>query len=262
MNGRVSMAYRTSVTIHPTALVDEGVHLGEGCVVHAYAVIKRGAILGDGVVVHSFAVIGDEPQDVHFESATTTGVRIGARTVIREHVTVHRSTRPGSCTEIGDECLLMVGCHVGHDGRIGNHVAIANDALLAGHVHVGDHAFLGGGAVIHQFCRIGDSAMIGGGARISRDVPAFTMATERDGLIGLNLVGIRRRGFTGSAVRELKRAFHAVYDGHGNVRDNARRALEGDGFQEPSTRQFLAGFAEGTRGFVRPRRTRGAEVDE
>jgi len=246
------------VTIHPTALVDEGAQLGKGCVVHAHAIIKRGVILGDGVVVHSFAVIGDEPQDLHFDQATESGVRIGARTVIREHVTVHRSTRAGAFTEVGEGCLLMVGCHVGHDDRVGSHVAIANAALLAGHVHVGDHAFLGGAAVIHQFVRIGESAMIGGGARISRDVPAFTMATERDGLIGLNLVGIRRRGFGSSAVRELRRAFHLVYEA-GNVRENARRALEGDVFRETAARQFLASFAEGTRGFVRPRRKGGPE---
>ena len=247
------------MTVHPTALVDEGAKLGAGCVVHAHAIVKRGVILGDGVVVHSFAVIGDEPQDLHFDPATASGVRIGARTVIREHVTVHRSTRPGTFTEVGDECFLMVGCHVGHDGRVGHRVAIANAALLAGHVHVGDHAFLGGGAVIHQFCRIGESAMIGGGARISRDVPPFTMATERDGLIGLNLVGVRRRGFTSGAVRELRRAFHLVFDEPGNIRDNARRALEDSAFHEASARQFLADFAEGTRGFVRPRRKGGSE---
>jgi UDP-N-acetylglucosamine acyltransferase len=245
------------MTIHPTALVEDGVQLGDGCVVHAHAILKRGTTLGERVVVHSFAVIGDEPQDLHFDPATRTGVRIGPRTVIREHVTVHRSTGPGTFTEVGEACLLMVGCHVGHDGRVGNHVAIANAALLAGHVHVGDHAFLGGGALIHQFCRIGESAMIGGGARISRDVPPFTMATERDGLIGLNLVGIRRRGFTSSAVRELKKAFHLVYDDHGNIRENARRALDDETFQEPPARQFLKDFAEGTRGFVRPRRGRG-----
>ena len=247
------------MTIHPTALVDEGAKLGKGCVVHAHAIIKRGVVLGDSVVVHSFAVIGDEPQDLHFDQATVSGVRIGAHTVIREHVTVHRSTRAGAFTEVGERCMLMVGCHVGHDGRVGSHVAIANAALLAGHVHVGDHAFIGGGAVIHQFVRIGESAMIGGGARISRDVPAFTMATERDGLIGLNLVGIRRRGFGSSAVRELRKAFHLVYDEPGNVRENARRALEGDGFREACARQFLAGFAEGTRGFVRPRRKGGVD---
>jgi UDP-N-acetylglucosamine acyltransferase len=247
--------------VHPTALVEEGVQLGDGCVVHAYASIKRGTILGEGVVVHSFAVIGDEPQDLQFDRAIKSGVRIGARTVIREHATVHRSTRPDTFTEVGDACLLMVGSHVGHDVRVGNHVVLANAALLAGHTWIGDHAFISGGVLIHQFCRVGESAMLGGAARMSRDVPPFTLAVERNDLIGINLVGVRRRGFTSNAVRELKKAFHLVYDSRGNVRENARRALESGAFQEAAACRFLAGFSEGTRGFVRPRRKR-AETDE
>jgi len=250
------------MNIHPTALVEEGVQFGDGCVVHAYASIKRGTILGDGVVVHSFAVIGDEPQDLHFDPAIRSGVRIGARTVVREHATVHRSTRPGTFTEVGDACLLMVASHVGHDVRVGHHVVLSNTALLAGHAQIGDHAFLSGGVLVHQFCRVGESAMLGGGARVSRDVPPFTLAVERNTLIGINLVGVRRRGFSSSVVRELKRAFHLVYDDHGNVRENARRALESGVFQEAAARQFLADFSEGARGFVRPRRKRAEGDDE
>lgn len=244
------------MSVHPTAIVEEGARLGDGCVVQAHAIIKRTAILGAGVTVHPFAVIGDEPQDLHFDRALDTGVRIGDGTVVREHVTIHRSTRPNTYTEIGGGCLLMVACHVGHDCHVGNGVMIANCTLLGGHVHIGDNAFLGGGCVIHQFCRVGESAMIGGGARISLSVPAFTLATERDGLIGLNLVGLRRRGFSSKAILELKKAFAAVYYSPGNLRDNARRALGEDTFCEPATRKFLASFAEGTRGFVRQRRTR------
>ena len=247
---------RGGVSIHPTALVEEGAQLGEGCVIHGYAVVRRGSILGRGVVVHPFAVIGDDPQDLHFDRAIDTGVRVGERTVLREHVTVHRSTTPDACTEIGRDCFLMVGCHVGHDSRVGDHAMIANSALLGGHVHVGDYAFLGGGSVIHQYCWIGESVMIGGGARISRDVPAFTLVTERDGLIGLNLVGIKRRKVNAPAVRELKRAFRAVYHARGSVRDLARRTLETGRICEPIARRFLESFAEGTRGFVRPRRVR------
>jgi len=250
------------MNIHPTALVDEGVQLGEGCVLHAYASIKRGTILGDGVVVHSFAVIGDEPQDLHFDPSIRSGVRIGARTVIREHATVHRSTRPDTFTEVGAACLLMVSSHVGHDVRVGNHVVISNTALVAGHARIGDHAFLSGGVLIHQFCRVGESAMLGGGARVSRDVPPFTLAVERNTLAGINLVGIRRRGFSSSAIRELKKAFHVVYDAHGNVRENARRALESGAFQEAAARQFLADFSEGARGFIRPRRKRAEAEPE
>jgi UDP-N-acetylglucosamine acyltransferase len=246
--------------VHPTALVEEGVQLGEGCVVHAYASLKRGTILGEGVEVHSFAVIGDEPQDLHFDRAIRSGVRIGARTVIREHATIHRSTRPDTFTEVGDACLLMVSSHVAHDVRVGNHVVISNTALVAGHARVGDHAFLSGGVLIHQFCRVGESAMLGGGCRVSRDVPPFTLAVERNTLVGINLVGVRRRGFSSSAIRELKKAFHLVYDNGGNVRDNARQALESGVFQEAAARQFLADFGEGARGFVRPRRKR-AESD-
>ncbi len=244
----------TRVTVHPAAIVEDGACLGDGCVVHPYAVVKRGAILAPGVVVHSFAVVGDDPQDVHFDPAVATGVRIGERTVIREHVTVHRSTRPDAHTEIGNGSLLMVGCHVGHDCRVGDGVMIANAALLGGHVHVGDFAFLGGGSVIHQFCHLGESVMIGGGARISLDVPAFTLVTERDLLIGLNLVGIRRRGFGADATRELKQAFAAAFNTGGNVRENASRALDGGEFREAAARRFLASFADGTRGFPRLRR--------
>src|SRR5262249_45420936 len=119
-----------------------------------------------------------------------------------------------------------------------------------------------GGVLIHQFCRIGESAMLGGGARVSRDVPPFTLAVERNSLIGLNLVGIRRRGFSSSAIRELRKAFHLVYDEHGNVRENARRALDSGASRGAAARQFLGDFSEGTRGFVRPRRKRnGADGD-
>ena len=250
-----------TTTIHSTAIVEPGAVLGEGCTINAYAVIKRGTVLGAGVVVHPFAVVGDDPQDLHFDPGIDTGVRIGDRTVIREHVTVHRSTLPNTFTEVGSRCLLMVGCHVGHDCCVADDVMIANAVLLGGHVRVGHHAFLGGGAVIHQYCLVGESAMIGGGARIALDVPAFTLVTERDGLIGLNVVGIRRRGFSHAVLRELKAAFRTIYHEPGSMRDRARNALESGRFQEPAARQFLASFVHGTRGFARPRRVSKSEVE-
>ena len=145
--------------------------------------------------MHPFAVIGGDPQDLSFDAFATCAprLRIGSRTVIREHVTISRATKEGASTEIGSDCFLMAACHVAHDCHIGDRVVIANSVLLGGHVQVGNQAFLGGGAVIHQFCRVGESVMIGGGARISRDVAPFTLATERNAMIGLNLVGLRRR---------------------------------------------------------------------
>jgi UDP-N-acetylglucosamine acyltransferase len=242
------------VTIHPTAVLEDGAQLGLGCVIHAHAIVTRNCVLGDGVVVHPFAVVGGDPQDLSFDPATRSGVRIGARTVIREHVTIHRATKADSWTEVGAECFLMVSCHVAHDCRLGDRVIMANAVLLAGHVHVGDGAFVGGGAVVHQFARIGEGAMIGGGARVARDVPPFTMTTERDEVVGLNVVGLRRRGLPRQTVDELKRAFRAVNVSVGNMRELAAAALASGDYSSAEARRFLEFFGEGRRGFVRARR--------
>jgi UDP-N-acetylglucosamine acyltransferase len=240
--------------IHPTALIQDGARLGAGCVIHAYALVGRDCELGEGVVVHPFAVVGGDPQDLSFQPGTQSGVRIGARTVIREHVTISRATKAGTSTEIGTDCFLMASCHVAHDCRIGNNVVIANAVLLAGHVQIGDRAILGGGAVIHQFCRIGEGAMIGGGARISRDIAPFFLATERNAVIGLNLVGLRRRGLSRATVNEIKRAFRALNTPIGDLREIAAASLQRGEFTSIEARHFLEFFQGGRRGFARSRR--------
>jgi UDP-N-acetylglucosamine acyltransferase len=243
----------TPPSVHPTAIVEEGSRLGAGCVIHPHVHISRHCQLGEGVVVHPFAVLGGDPQDLSFAADTVSSVQIGARTVIREHVTISRGTKASGMTRIGADCFLMASCHVAHDCRIADRVVIANAVLLAGHVHVGERAFLGGGAVIHQFCRVGESAMIGGGARISQDVPPFCMATERNALIGLNLVGLRRRSLDRAALSELKRAYHALNDQTGNLRARAAALLQQGGFGTREGRQFLEFFGGGKRQFVRVR---------
>ena len=239
------------MSIHPTAIVEDGAVLGAGCVVHAHAHVTRHCVLGDGVVVHPFAVIGGDPQDLGFDPRVATGVRIGARTVLREHVTVNRATAAAGFTEIGADCYLMASSHVGHDGRVGDRVILANAALLGGHVAIGERAFIGGGAAVHQYCRVGESAMVGGVARIARDVPPFTMVIERDELIGLNVVGLRRRGIRGTAAAELKAAYRAVCRATGNPRELAAVALTGGAFSSDEARRFLEFFAGGRRGFAR-----------
>jgi len=228
--------------------------LGPGCVIHAYAVIRRHCELGEGVVVHPFAVVGGDPQDLSFNDRTRSGVRIGARTVIREHVTISRATKPGMFTTIGEDCFLMTGCHVAHDCRIGNRVVIANAVLLAGHVQIGDRAFLGGGAVIHQFCRIGETVMVGGGSRVSLDVAPFSMVTERNQVVGLNRVGLRRSGLPRETLDELKRAFGILHTAVGNLRDIAASTLLRNSFHSAEARNFLEFFKDGRRGFARVRR--------
>lgn len=249
--------------IHPTAIIEDGAHLGADCEIQAHALIKHGAVLGDRVVVHPFAVIGGDPQDLKFDRTTPSGVRIGSGTTIREQVTINRSTRPGGFTEIGENCFLMAASHVAHDCVVGRHVVLANAVLLAGHVQVGDHAFLGGGAVFHQFIRVGESAMVSGGSRISLDLAPFLMVAERNEIVGLNLVGLRRRGFSRAAIGELKAAFRTVYFTPGNIRTVAAAALAEDCFATVEARRFLEFFAAGGgRGFARARRAAGKEDDD
>jgi UDP-N-acetylglucosamine acyltransferase len=246
-------------TIHPTAVVEPGAQLGDGCEIQAYAVVTKHCILGDRVVVHPFSVIGGDPQYLKFDRATASGVRIGADTVIREQVTINRSIHAGDFTTIGGHCFLMATSHVAHDCALGDHVVLANAALLGGHVSVGDHAFLGGGAAVHQFCRLGESAMVAGNASVTRDVPHFVMVAERDEVIGLNVIGLKRRGFDRAAIIELKQAYHAVYFTPGNIREVAAATLAGGHLVSAEAARFLGFFADGKRGFVRARRAPGGD---
>ena len=240
--------------IHPTAVVEDGAQLGADCEILAHAIVTRHAVLGDRVVVHPGAVVGGDPQYLKFDRATPTFVRVGAGTVIRENVTLNRAIHAGNATVVGARCFLMAGSHAGHDCELGDDVVLANNAMLAGHVTVGSFTFVGGGAGIHQFCRIGESAMISGLSRISRDLAPFTITAERDHVSGLNLVGLKRRGFSRDAIRELKEAFRAVYYGIGNIRELAATALASGGYQSAEARRFLEFFAGGKRGFARARR--------
>jgi UDP-N-acetylglucosamine acyltransferase len=151
---------------------------------------------------------------------------------------------------------------VGHDCAVADDVVLANNVMLAGHVSVGRHTFLGGGAGFHQFCRIGEGVMVSGLARIALDIPPFAMAAERNEVIGLNLLGLKRRCFSRDAIREIKDAFRAIYHAPGNIRDLARTALDGGAFRTAEARQFLAFFTEGKRGFARARKTAGEMPDD
>lgn len=248
--------------IHPTAIVEPGAQLGTDCEIMAYAVVTKHVVLGDRVVVHPFAVIGGDPQYLKFDRGINAGVRVGAGTVIREHVTINRSIHEGKATVVGDNCFLMAASHVAHDCEVGANVVLANAALLAGHVSAGDHTFFGGGSAVHQFCRIGEGVMVAGHASITRDVPHFTMVAERDDIIGFNVVGLKRRGFTRAAIAELKAAFHDVYFTPGNIREVAAQRLAGRPPETAEARRFLEFFAGGKRSFARPRRGSAGERDD
>ncbi|CAM2969262.1 acyl-ACP--UDP-N-acetylglucosamine O-acyltransferase [Rariglobus hedericola] len=241
--------------IHPSAIVEDGAQLGVDCEILARAIVTRHAVLADRVVVHPGAVVGGDPQYIKFDRATPSFVRVGEGTVIRENVTLNRAIHAGNSTVIGARCFLMANSHLGHDCALGDDVVLANNVMLAGHVDVGSFTFIGGGAGIHQFCRIGESAMISGLSRISRDLAPFTITAERDEVSGLNLVGLKRRGFSREAIGELKTAFRAVYFGLGNIRELAATALANGNYTTTEARRFLEFFAGGKRGFARSART-------
>jgi len=241
------------VEVGAFAIVEAGAVLGPGCRLAAHAIVKAGAVLGAQVQVDHFAVVGGDPQDLSFDRAIASGVRLGDRTVVREHVTIHRATKPGTATVIGADGLLMAGAHVAHDCVLGDHVILANGCMLGGHVHVGDRAFISGGVAVHQFCRIGGGSLTSGNAVITEDVPPNALAYGRNECAGLNLIGLRRRGLPLETVAELKKAYHLVYAPGGNCAALAQAALAGGAFHTAEALAFLNFFLGGKRGrFVQP----------
>jgi len=242
-----------ALVIGPWAIIEANVSIGNECEISAQAIIKKGSVLGDKVKVDHFAVIGGDPQDLHFNPSTSSNVSIGDATVIREHVTIHRATSEGGTTHVGKNNFIMAGAHVAHDCTTGNHVILANGCMLGGHVNVGDHAFVSGGVTVHQFCRIGKGSMTSGNAVITEDVPPHGLAHSRNQISGLNLVGMRRRGYSNEVIAEIKKAYHWVYASGGNCVALAQSALKSGEFNTPEALEFLNFFLGGKRGrFVQP----------
>ncbi len=215
--------------IHPTAIVDptsklgknvkigaysiigENVSIGDESVILSHVTIVKNTVIGRGNIVHMGAVLGGEPQHKQ-EANVNSFVQIGERNIFREYVTVHRGLGPGPSTVIGNDNLFMALSHVGHDGIVHNHVNAGNAVLLGGHVEVEDYVSLSGGAGIHQFCRVGCYAMIGGLSGITKDVPPYMLVDNNQDLIGsLNVVGLRRSGFSEEVRRDIKNAYKLLY---------------------------------------------------
>lgn len=230
------------------AVVESGAELGPGCVLAAHAVIRGSARLGPGVRVDSFAVVGGDPQDLGFDPSVETRAEVGEAAVIREHVTIHRATVAGGVTKVGPGCLLMAGAHVAHDCEVGAGAILANGSMLAGHVSVGERAFVSGGVAVHQFCRIGGGALVSGNAVITGDVAPELLAHGRDQVAGLNLIGLRRRGAPGDAIAELKRAYREVFAPGASCRERADAALASGTYAAPEAVRFLQFFLGGRRG--------------
>jgi UDP-N-acetylglucosamine acyltransferase len=222
-------AIHPKAKIHPTAsvgpyaVIDEHVELGAGCVVGPHVYLTGHTTIGQNNQFHAGCVVGDTPQDLKYDGAPTR-VRIGDHNVFREHVTVHRSAKADDQTVIGSHNLIMATAHVAHNVTIGDHVIIANGALLAGHAVVQDRAFISGTCLIHQFTRVGTLAMMQGGAGISKDLPPFTIASGNNTICGLNIVGLRRAGFSPAQRLELKRLYRNLFQSGLNIRQAAEAA--------------------------------------
>jgi len=214
--------------IHKTAIIDKDAKIEESVEIGPYTIIGGNVKIGKNTKIgpHSFlenceigenckisnsVSIGNEPQDLRFKG-NLTKVIIGNNCIIREFTTIHRGSHT-DLTRLGDNCYIMAYSHIAHDCIVGNDVIMANCATLAGHVTVEDGAILGGLVAVHQFCRIGKLAMIGGGAMVSKDVPPFTIASgDRARLYGINVVGLKRRGFDNTKIRNIQRAYRLLFE--------------------------------------------------
>jgi len=231
--------------IHPTAIIDEGAQIAEGAQVGPYCIVREGAKIAEGVklishvivegqteigantAVYPFASIGLPPQDLKYRGEKT-GVKIGSNNIIREYVTVHRgSVGGGGFTVIGDGNFIMGYAHIAHDCVLGNNVIMTNVATLGGHVEIQDHAIVGGLAAAHQFTRIGAYAMAGGMSGIAQDIPPYTMASgPRACLYGLNVIGLKRHGFSQETINELGKAYKILFRSRNTLKEAIKKVQQ------------------------------------
>jgi UDP-N-acetylglucosamine acyltransferase len=202
--------------IGPFCSIGPDVSIGAGAELVSHVVVDGHTSIGPGAKLFPFCTVGLAPQDLKYKGEPTR-TEVGARTLIREHVTIHRGTATGvGTTRVGDECMLMAVTHVAHDCQIGNGVLIANNVVMGGHVSIGDNAVIGGSAAIHQFVRIGRAAMIGGVSGVEADVIPFgSVIGNRARLAGLNIIGLRRRGYDRAQIMRLREVFRDLFMGDG-----------------------------------------------
>lgn len=213
------------VVIEPFSTIHRNVEIGEGTWIGPNVTIFEGARIGKNCKIYPGAVIGGVPQDLKFEGEDTT-VEIGDNTVIRECCTVNRGTKDRWTTSVGKNCLIMAYTHIAHDCIIGNNCIIANSVQMAGHVVINDHAVIGGISAVHQFVQIGEHSMVGGGSLVRKDVPPFTKAgREPLSYVGINSVGLRRRGFDNTKINEIQEIYRILYQ-RGNNNSTAIEKIE------------------------------------
>ena len=239
-----------NVTIEPFAYVDRNVKIGDGTHIMAHATLLYGARIGNNCTIFPQATIAAIPQDLKFKGEDTVAI-VGDRTVIRECATVNRGTASKGFTIVGEDCLIMAYSHVAHDCVLKNHVILGNAAQLAGEVEIDDYAIVSGGSLVHQFTRIGAHVMIQGGSKISKDIPPYVMVgREPISYVGLNVVGLRRRGFSGERINSIQEIYRYLYQSGYNTTQATER-IENE-LPDTEDRKYILDFVRNSsRGIVR-----------
>lgn len=239
------------VTVGPWSYIGPNVEIGAGTEIMSHIVVKGPTTIGRNNRIFQFASVGEECQDKKYAGEPTTLV-IGDNNVIRENCTIHRGTaQDRGETTIGSGNLFMAYVHVAHDCVIGDNTILANTTTLAGHVTIGDHAILGGGTMVHQFCNIGIHSMAAGGSIVLKDIPAYVMASGQSAKpFGMNVEGLRRRGFSKDALMALRRAYKTIYR-HGLTTAQAIEELEKSSKDVPEIIPLIDSLRGADRGIIR-----------
>lgn len=240
-----------NVKIGPFCYIGKNVEIGEGTEIKSHVVINGHTKIGRDNQIYQFASIGEVNQDLKYQGEPTR-TEIGDRNRIRESVTIHRGTIQGKeITRVGSDNLLMINAHVAHDCQIGDHCILANNATLAGHVELDDYVIVGGMTAIHQFCVIGAHCMIGGCSGVAQDVPPYLIAQGNHATpYGVNLVGLKRRGFSKAGLQAINNSYKALYR-NGLTLDEAKIQIADIATQNPEAKLFLDFLSRSTRGIIR-----------
>jgi UDP-N-acetylglucosamine acyltransferase len=236
-----------NISVGPFAIIEGDVEIGNDCVIGPHAVLYSGARIGNRVSISQGASVANLPQDLKFSGEPTQFI-IGDDTVVREFATLHRGTKETGKSQVGKNCLLMAYSHIPHDCEVGDNCIIANSVQIGGHSHIEDWVIIGGLAGLHQFSRVGEHSMIAGAAKITQDVPPYILAVNDPAEFGgLNVVGLRRRGFKAEDIQTLKEAYKYLYDKSLNV-TQAVEIIEskfGDNIYVRKLLNFLSGTRRG-----------------
>lgn len=266
------MSVDATAVIHPSTVIDDGAVIGANCKIGPFCLVGPNVTLGEGVELFSHVVVtghtkigpntriwptasvGHQPQDLKY-SGELTYLEIGANCMIRESVSINPGTTGGTgITRVGDNCLLMLGSHIGHDAQVGDRVVLANHASVAGHVTIGDDVIIGALSGVHQFVNVGKGAIIGGLAAVVADVIPYGMAlSDRANLGGLNLIGLKRRGVDKASINGLRASFAEIFEGDGTLKQRAQKARDKHGDNELVSDVVNFLLADSARSFLLPK---------